>query len=857
MRWGRTVRAAWALTLVVGAMPATVAAHAGGDDAAAARAGALVAQMTLDEKISLVHGTGFITGNGFTGFTPAIERLGIPPFYLADGPNGVGNGATGVTAFPAAISNAASWDTRLLRRYGAVLGAEHAGKGNDVALAPTMNIIRVPGWGRAFETFSEDPELSGDVGAAEIRGIQTQGVIATAKHYAVNNQETDRLTVNAVVGERPLREIYTLQFEKAVKRGGTRAVMCAYNKVNGTYACENEHLLSDILKGEWGYRGFVMSDWFATHSAVGSALAGLDLEMPGGDTLFGQPAPVPEFFGERLKAAVQSGQVPEARLNDMVIRILSARIGEGQLDRTTTGSHDAVVTNEEHQDFAEQLSEQGTVLLKNAGGALPIDEDATDSVAVIGAAAQNTPIYTGGGSATVVPSNTVTPLQGITARAGGDVDVTYAPGTAGTAQPPVMDTARLTPASGTGNGLTAEYFQSPDLSGTPVITRVDPTLDVTATPPELTEPWSGRWTGTFTPTVSGLQRLSLSGNGTARLYVDDELVLTASNSLNIAAVDLPAGQPVAIRVEYLAKSPFPGLLPVRLQLGWSPPDPAQWQAAIEAARAADVAVVFVTDIRTEGADLFSLRIPGDQDQLIEAVAAVNPRTVVVLNTGGPVLTPWRGQVAGILEAWYPGQENGDAIASLLFGDVSPSAKLPATFPASDAQGPLTSPERFPGVGDVVRYDEGLLVGYRWFDAQGQEPAFPFGHGLAYTQFSYGKLRVLRSYHRGGAVAKVRVRNTGDREGAEVVQLYVGFPEGSGEPPKVLKAFRKVELAPGERSTVTLMLDRRDLSVWSEARGDWVVPRGRFELMAGSSSRDIRASGSFWSQGRRHHGHGGW
>src|SRR3954451_20827657 len=514
VRWDRAVRAGVALVLVGGALPAaTAAAHGRGDGAAAARAQALVAQMSLDEEISLVHGTGFITGNGYTGFTPAVPRLGIPPFYLADGPNGVGNGARGVTAFPAAINNAASWDTDLLDRYGQVLGAEHAGKGNDVALAPTINILRVPGWGRAFETFSEDPELAGDVAAAEIRGIQSQGVIADAKHFAANNQETDRQTVNAVVPERALREIYTAQFAKAVQDGGVRSVMCAYNRVNGAYACENPHLLTDILKRDLGFGGFVVSDWFANHSTVAAANAGLDLEMPGGNTIFGQPSPFPEHFGADLKAAVLNGQVPKARLDDMVRRILTARIAEGQLDRTTTGSHDAVVTTPEHQQFATELSEQGTVLLKNASGVLPIDSQRVHSLAVIGAAAQNAPIYTGGGSAIGKPSGTGTPLAGITARAGNNVRVAYAPGTAGTAEPPLIDTARLTPASGTGNGLTAEYFASSDLSGTPAITRVDPTVQVTGDPPGLSGVWWARWTGTFTPTDSGLQRLSFSGSG--------------------------------------------------------------------------------------------------------------------------------------------------------------------------------------------------------------------------------------------------------------------------------------------------------------------------------------------------------
>ena len=447
-----------------------------------------------------------------------------------------------------------------------------------------------------------------------------------------------------------------------------------------------------------------------------------------------------------------------------------------------------------------------------------------------------------------MPSTTVTPLDGITARAGSAVKVTYAQGTAGTAEPPLIDTATLTPTSGTGHGLTAEYFASSDLSGTPAITRVDPTVQVNGDPPGLSGTWSARWTGTFTPTVSGLQRFSFSGSGIARLYIDDKLVLSDANQLAIVAVDLPAGKPVSIRVEYIAQSGFAGLFPVSLRLGWSPPAPAQWQQAIDAARSADEAVVFVNDIRTEGADVPSLDLPGDQDALIEAVAAANPHTVVVLDTGGPTLTPWRDKVAGIVEAWYPGQENGTAIASLLFGDSDPSGKLPVTFPASEDQGSLTTPDRFPGVNGTVHYSEGLLVGYRSYDASGQQPAYPFGYGLSYTTFSYGRLHVLRSRERDRITVRVRVRNTGSRPGAEVVQLYVGFPADAGEPPKVLKAFAKIQLDTARSGTVTLTIPRHDLAVWSEARNRWVVPTGRYGLMVGSSSRDIRGTASFWQRG---------
>jgi beta-glucosidase len=364
-------------------------------------------------------------------------------------------------------------------------------------------------------------------------------------------------------------------------------------------------------------------------------------------------------------------------------------------------------------------------------------------------------------------------------------------------------------------------------------------VQVTGDPPGLSGTWSARWTGTFTPTVSGLQRFSFSGSGIARLYIDNKLVLKTASQLAIAAVDLPAGKPVSIRVEYIAHSGFAGFFPVSLKLGWSPPDPAQWQQAIDAARASDVAVVFVNDIRTEGADVPTLALPGDQDALINAVAAVNPRTVVVLDTGGPTLTPWRDRIAGLVEAWYPGQENGNAIASLLFGDTNPSGKLPVTFPAGDDQGPLTTPERFPGVGDTVRYSEGLLVGYRYYDAIGERPAYPFGYGLSYTRFAYGRVDIRRSRRADRVAVRVRVRNIGARQGAEVVQLYVGFPASAGEPPKVLKAFGKIDLAPGRSGTVALTLHRHDLAVWSEARNRWVAAGYQIRPRCGSPLPNAR------------------
>jgi len=808
------------------------------------RAKQLVAQMTLDEKIQMVHGIGFLRNAGFAGRVAGIPRLGIPDLVLADGPNGVGNGATGVTAFPAAISSSATWDTTLVHRYGEALGQEQAGKGNNVALAPTINILRVPQWGRSFETFSEDPDLAAEMATAEMTGIQSQGVIADAKHFAANNQETDRAFNDMEVSQRALREIYLPAFEAAVKRAGVLSAMGAYNRVNGVYACENNPLMTDILKKEWGFRGFVVSDWAATHSSAASANAGLDLEMP-----YGPMPGYPQFFGEPLKADVQAGLVPMARLDDMVSRILTAMIAVGLLDSPASGDQSKIVTTPENQRLARTLSEQGTVLLKNADGVLPLDSHQIDSLAVIGATAHNAPIYTGGGSASVIPSAKTTPLEGIRARAGDDVKVAYAPGTAGTPALPDIPTNLLTPSAGTGNGVTATYYASPDFTGTPVATRVEPTVDFSGLPlPELTDVWSARFTGEFTPETTGTHRFSVNTIGIADLCIDDRLVIhnygRDRSSVAHALVDLTAGTPVTIRIDYVAQR-LPRRVP-SLQVGWLAPNPALLQEAVDAAKSSDMAVVFVNDLRTEGGDEPSLALPGDQNQLIQAVAAVNPRTVVVLNTGGAALMPWIDRVAGVVEAWYPGQENGNAIAAVLFGDVNPSGKLPMTFPRSDQQSPVAASERWPGVDGVVHYDEGVQVGYRWYDAHGEDPLFPFGHGLSYTTFDYGRVRISapRWLH-GRDIVRVRVpiTNAGSTAGAEVAQLYVGFPSSAGEPPKQLKGFEKVELEPGESTRVTFGLTRRDLSSWNTHQHRWVSHSGRYSVAVGSSSRDIRTTTS--------------
>lgn len=832
------------LAAVLGAVSLMAAAPAGSPAGTARdRADSLLAKMTLDEKIALVHGNGFRFGVGYAGQVPANARLGIPDLYLTDGPNGVGNGSKGVTAFPAAVNTAATWDADLVRQYGEAVGREQAGQGNNVALTPTVNILRVPEWGRGFETFSEDPHLTAVLAAQHIKGIQSQGVIATVKHFLANNQEILRDKIDVKVSERALREIYLPAFHAAVKDADVGAVMCAYNKVGGTYACEHPWALTTLLKEEWGFQGFVVSDWWGTHSTVAAAQAGLDMEMPAGEGPFG-----PEYFGASLKKAVESGEVPAGLLDDKVRRILLPMFKAGLFDRKPVPRGGNVSTAEQRR-FARQLSEEGMVLLKNDGSVLPLEDSSVRSIAVIGVAAGEQAKLTGGGSAQVNASRVRTPLDGIKQRARGRV-VTYAAGTFGTGPLPSPPEAWLAAASGAGAGFEARYYANPDLAGEPVATRVDAAIRIGDGPPAAPGlppmGWSASWKGRLKPPTTGVYRVCLEGGGEAILTIDGKRVLrnwSQFGGISHGLLSLEAGKVVDVRLDYRATG-FP--FGTRVAFGMLPPDPPLLDAAVAAAKAADVAVVFVSDVSTEGADRNDLSLPGDQDRLVAAVAKANRKTVVVLNTGGPTLMPWLRDVAGVIEAWYAGQEYGDAVAAVLFGDVNPSGRLPMTFPAAGDQGPGRTPETFPGVGEVVRYDEGLLVGYRWFDAKGQAPLFPFGHGLSYTDFRYGDLSVTPA--RVGADRKVTVTvpvtNVGGRDGSEVVQLYVGFPESAGEPPRQLKAFHKTRFKGGESRVVTLTLDEQALSIWDEAAKRWTVPTGTYTVAAGRSSRDLRTQGRF-------------
>ena len=801
----------------------------------AQRADELLTAMTSDQKVAMALGD-----------YASLASLGVPTLPSDDGPSGIR--ADGTTSFPSAQTLAASFDRSLARAYGEAIGAEARGKGFNWWLGPAMDIARTPLAGRQPENLGEDPFLAGETVAQEVAGAKSRHVIATLKHYVANNAEWGRIgfntptgragNVNAVVSERALQEIYEAPFKRAIRESTADAVMCSYNRLNGPQTCESPALLSDLKAS--GFQGFVAPDFiFAVKDPLAATLAGLDVPALGGP-------------GGRTAAMFTSGQVPAARLDDIVRRTLFAMFDSGAFD-DPLGPAAANVSTPEHQALATKVSASGMVLLRNEHHALPLGGRGLRSIAVIGPSGDDAVYISGGSSAvTPAPGATVTPLAGIRARAGSAVNVTAAQGSLG-------DVPLTTIVPGDVGGFAASYWNNGDFSGTPALTRTDPTIDLAAAPAGVGPLWSARWTGTVTPSESGLYRFSLLQAGLATLWVDGQRVgpgyregvqfLAGPRYPMQAAVRLTAGKPASIRIDYSSSAQLFG---AQVHLAWQPPSASGIPAAVEAARHADAAIVLANNGQGEGMDRTTLALPGDQDQLIDAVAAVNRRTIVVLDTGGPVLMPWLRHVEGVLQAWYPGQQFGAALAPVLFGDSDPGGRLPITFPASDAQGPAppTRPERYPGVNGAQHYDEGIFVGYRWYDQFRQQPLFPFGYGLSYADFRFGHVR-LRFDH-GGVTATTRVTNTSRRAGSTVAQAYLSFPRSTGEPPRQLKGYEKVELAPGRSAVVSFRLDRADLAYFDEGAHRQVVAGGRYTLSVGGSSRDLPESASFELGGRDHH-----
>jgi beta-glucosidase len=663
------------------------------------QAAAIVARMTLTQKITELHG---ITDSQHQRYVPGIASLGIPPLVITNGPAGVGPGddprQQQATALPAPIGLAASFDSTLAYQYGQLIGAEAGDLGANVVEGPDVNIVRVPQGGRTFESLSEDPYLTAGLGTAETKGIQaTPGVIAEVKHFTAYSQETNRgqLSDDNIVSGRVLHEIYLPPFQQALTTGGAQGLMCGYALVNGEYSCQDASLLAGVVAQRWGFDGLLQSDFGAARSTVGSAQAGMNLEMQTGG----------HYSAANIKQALGNGTLSIGTINQLLTARFSAMIRRGIIGGKSAKA--AAIPVQQDAAFALSAAEQGIVLLKNTQHTLPLAAGTAGRIAVIGPYA-GAAMTGGGGSSHVDPLLTVSPVNGIADEAGAGASVSYSSGS--------------------------------DLA-----------------------------------------------------------------------------------------------------------------AAVAAARKATVAVVMVGDTESEGHDQPSLSLSGDQNQLVEDVARANPRTVVVVKSGNPVTMPWLSKVSAVVEAWYPGEEDGAAVAAVLFGAVDPSAKLPVTFPASASRTPTSSKSQFPGSDGKIDYSEGLDVGYRGYDAEGITPLFPFGYGLSYTTFRFSGLKVTPATlanavsgpgpsscgcnGQGKILATVTatVTNTGTVAGAEVAQLYLGDPKAAGEPPRQLKGYTRVSLEPGQSATVTFPLTGHDLSYWDDAANGWVVPPGTFTVYLGDSS----------------------
>ncbi|MGH8048166.1 MAG: glycoside hydrolase family 3 C-terminal domain-containing protein [Chthoniobacterales bacterium] len=801
-------------------------------DASAAveeRVNDLFDKLSQAEKLSLLSGTDFTT--------QPIAKLGLPALAMVDAGQGVRGGTKETqgpaTAFPSGVVMASTWNPELISQLGRAIGdeARNKGPGSQVLLGPAVNIHRSPLGGRNGEYFSEDPYLAARLAVDYIKGVQGTGVAACVKHYACNNEEADRMDVDVNVSERALREIYLPAFEAAVKEGGVWCVMSAYNKINGPHASANAYLLTDVLKKGWDFDGLVMSDWGGVHQPDVAAM-GNDLEMPG-------PG---EVTPQKLTDALKRGTITQAAIDDSVRRILRTAVRTGSLDKPPPKLDPAIVNSKSHQKLAFDVAAEGLVLLKNQGNLLPLDRSQVKSIAVIGNAAQQMQIGAAG-SPTVQPFYTVELLDGIRQQAGTAITVHYAHGTNGGV--PISAEVATQPGDAGTQGFKAEYFPNTMLEGAPVLTRIEDQIQVNTTispaPGVPAENFSVRWSARITPTVSGTYEISFTGDDGFRVMFDHKTVIdnwSGEPSTKKTLLKLQRNRGYDLVVELFQKTGK-----TIAMLDWTRLEQLDYQDAIEAARKSNVAIVCVSTQGTEGEghDRPNMDLPNEQEALILAVAKANKRTIVVLNNGTPVsMKSWIREVPAVLEAWFPGQEGGAAIAAILFGDVNPSGKLPDTFAVNREDYPDTG--NFPGTDNRVKYAEDIYVGYRHFDKKNIAPLFPFGHGLSYTTFSYGPLKLSQPTLApdGTVTASIPITNTGTRAGAEVVQLYLEDPKPvTDRPVRELKGFSKVALKPRETKVVSFTIKPRDLAWFDTAGAQWRADAGIYGIEVGASSRDIR------------------
>jgi beta-glucosidase len=791
----------------------------------------LIIRLTLAEKIELISGDS-------TGFnTKEIKRLGIPAIRFTDGSVGVRNGQA--TSFPASIALAATWDTLLAYQLGLALAEETKAKGCNMLLGPTVGLYRHPLGGRNFEAFGEDPFLTTRMAVNWINGLQSKGIAACVKHFAANDQEWERNNYSSEIDKQALHELHLAAFETSVKEAGAMSVMTSYNKLNGHYCSENRYLISDVLKNSWGFKGPVISDWISTYSTTGIFNAGLDLEMPS----------AVYYRTDSVMKYLNNGSLTEELLNDKVRRILRLATNPHLYD-TQNETSDSVFHSGHHNNLSLRIAQEAITLLKNEK-VLPLKLSEYKSIAIIGPNAAYA-VTGGGGSSIVTPFNSVSPLMGMQNRVGESIRVEYAEGCTLPLDPRQIiatDPKNLFTPDKQRNGLLANYYDNIELKGIPVLTRIDQTIFFDFGPGSIDKKlpvnyFSARWEGWYKASENGVHKFETISDDGIRLFVDDQLLIDNwTNHVptrDSAMLTLEKGRYYKLKVEYY-EGKGDGMIKMAIEKVKIPVE-NPIAKAVELALKCDVAIIFVGTnnfIETETHDVEDMELPGDQEELIQAVAKANPNTIVVLNGGITFnVQNWLPNIKALLNTYFLGEETGTAIASVLCGDVSPSGKLPYSYIAHSLQSPAFKGYKDPGL--KVNYHEGIFLGYRYLEKNKMKPAFPFGFGLSYTTFEYSDLHIEKNGNE--YAVKATITNTGKREGKEVVQLYLSAINSTIErPEKELKGFSKVSLKPGESKSIRIVLSPKSVASWDVDTNNWQTRLGKYEIMLGASSVDIRSS----------------
>ena len=794
----------------------------------------IINDLTLEEKVSLLSGFN-------SWYTNKIDRKCIPSIKMSDGPNGVrgdSNSGKSSACFPCAISISSSWDLEQVKKIGIALGEEARAKDVDVLLGPTINIHRHPLGGRHFESFSEDPFLTGKIASSYVQGVQSQNVAACLKHFVGNDTEFERHAISSNIDEQTLREIYLLPFEIGVKEGNAKVVMSAYNKLNNIYCSSHQELLIEILKKEWGFDGYVVSDWGAALETEENANGGLDLEMPG-------PGNV---WGNALINAIKNKRVAEDLIDDKVKRILSVAEFSKRFDRPEIKSEEAI-DNPEHRKLLRKAAADGMVLLKN-DGMLPLKKD-IKKLAIIGPNAKEAQII-GGGSASLRPHYQVHPMEAIQARIGSETEILYSKGCHTHKYLPKIN-EKLMKSS---KGFLVEYFDGEsfdknllfqeNLIGSKFWVFEGFAKEIIAK--EERPKTSVKFSCEYVPDISGPHEFEIFGIGQCRMFIDNnelidnwkniepgEAFFTFGSAPKKGIANFKKGETYKIVVEYYFEGNFPAVY-----IGCQPPDEVDLFAeAIDIASEADQVILIVgtnSDWETEGNDRADFNLPANQNTLIEAVLNANENTALVINTGSPINIPWLDKANAVLQAWFAGQEFGNALYDILSGSVNPSGKLPTSFPARIEDTPAFA--SYPGENLQMNYDEKLLVGYKWYEKKGIKPLFCFGHGLSYTEFEYKNLELELKDNK-DILCKFTIKNKGETAGAEIAQCYIRFTKNlENEPNKTLQGFCKVNIDAYDEKNVEIRLTQRNFSYWSIEAKRWQIKDGSYEILIGSSSENI-------------------